>query len=392
MAVDRIWEQLPRELGTTLRPHLSELSGEILDALRDGVPAYARPLEGAFGVGIRTGVERALHRFVDLVEGEPVARERQLYFDLGRGERREGRSLDALLAAYRLGARVAWRRVSAITRDTGFSAETQSVLAEAVFAYIDELSAESAAGYAEEQSRNERALEMRRATLVELLVRCPPVDPPAIEAAAAAAGWKLPRDVAALVWSSRKREIASKLPAGSVWTAGANGIARGFVPDPDAPGRRRALRGAAGRRSVALGTTVPWTDSWRSAKRAFATWELASRGVIPGSGLVVAGEHLGTLLACSDPTLVEEIGELRLRPLEELNRAARERLTKTLRVWLDHQGNVAAVASVLHLHPQSVRYRVGQLRDAFGPDLDDPDVRFELLIALRGRGRETPKR
>jgi DNA-binding PucR family transcriptional regulator len=30
-----------------------------------------------------------------------------------------------------------------------------------------------------------------------------------------------------------------------------------------------------------------------------------------------------------------------------------------------------------------VRYRIARLRDLLGDDLDDPDIRFELEIALR---------
>ena len=63
--------------------------------------------------------------------------------------------------------------------------------------------------------------------------------------------------------------------------------------------------------------------------------------------------------------------------------ASAERLSTTLRAWLDHQGEVAAVAAELHVHPQTVRYRVARLRDLFGPALDDPAARFELALALR---------
>ena len=35
------------------------------------------------------------------------------------------------------------------------------------------------------------------------------------------------------------------------------------------------------------------------------------------------------------------------------------------------------------MHPQTVRYRLKQLRDLFGEKLEDPDSRFELSLALR---------
>ncbi|MFL6152631.1 MAG: helix-turn-helix domain-containing protein [Ornithinibacter sp.] len=44
-----------------------------------------------------------------------------------------------------------------------------------------------------------------------------------------------------------------------------------------------------------------------------------------------------------------------------------------------------AVAERLHVHPQTVRYRVAQLRELFGDSLDDPDARFELALALRSQ-------
>ncbi len=57
----------------------------------------------------------------------------------------------------------------------------------------------------------------------------------------------------------------------------------------------------------------------------------------------------------------------------------------TLRAFLDHRGNAPAMAEALHLHPQTVRYRLRKLRDIFGDDLDDPDARFELEAALRAQ-------
>ncbi len=54
-----------------------------------------------------------------------------------------------------------------------------------------------------------------------------------------------------------------------------------------------------------------------------------------------------------------------------LRPAARERLVATLREWLDHQGRVDDTARALGVHPQTVRYRLAQLRETFGAALDD---------------------
>ena len=117
---------------------------------------------------------------------------RGVYRALGRGELRAGRTLDALQSAYRVGARVAWRRLGAAAGRAGLDAETLSVLAESVFAYIDELSADSVEGYAQAQSELEGERQRRRRELVALLLREPPAAGADVSAAAAAAGWRVP--------------------------------------------------------------------------------------------------------------------------------------------------------------------------------------------------------
>src|SRR3954465_2581291 len=107
MVDEHPWEALPPEGADVLRPELPALADEIVAELSRGVPDYARPLEGPFGQALRAGVGEALGRFPPRLahpKTDPEAG-REVYLNLGRGEMRAGRSLDALLAAYRLGAR-----------------------------------------------------------------------------------------------------------------------------------------------------------------------------------------------------------------------------------------------------------------------------------------------
>ena len=41
------------------------------------------------------------------------------------------------------------------------------------------------------------------------------------------------------------------------------------------------------------------------------------------------------------------------------------------------------MATDLQIHPQTARYRIARLRELLGDQLDDPDTRFELELALR---------
>ncbi|WP_312858215.1 helix-turn-helix domain-containing protein [Pseudonocardia pini] len=83
-----------------------------------------------------------------------------------------------------------------------------------------------------------------------------------------------------------------------------------------------------------------------------------------------------------DSRLLEVLRAQVLRPLEASAPASRERLCETLASWLRHLGDRQAVAAELHIHPQTVRYRLARLHELFGPQLDDPDVRSRLLLAL----------
>jgi DNA-binding PucR family transcriptional regulator len=96
-------------------------------------------------------------------------------------------------------------------------------------------------------------------------------------------------------------------------------------------------------------------------------------------------EHLSTLLIFSDEDLAEVLREARLAPLDRLKPAVRDRLAETLLCWLQHGGNANEVAVLLHVHPQTVRYRLRRIDELFGGDMRDPDRRFELEMALRAR-------
>lgn len=396
--LDEPWRAIPTRIGDLIRPHVPALSDEVIGAIRARVPAYRRPLRGRFGSGIRSGVEEALNQFADLVADPELDRSRTdaVYRGLGRGEYRERRSLDALLAAYRLGARVSWRRVSAIAIEAGVDRRTLALLAEAVFAYIDELSALSADGYAEAQSAEAGERERRRRRLAALLLE-PDADQDLVAAAAADADWEPPARLAALAWSGPGRRLRARLPAASLVAEPGDGGAPGLalIADPDAPGLAATLSGALGDGVAVLGPAVESGAIARSVDRARATLRLIGEGVVSATGFELADDHLGALVAHGDERTLAELARRRLRPLEGETPASRARLGETMRSWLDHQGEVAAVAAELHVHPQTVRYRLGRLRELFGDELADPEARFELALALRSPvlprpNRETP--
>jgi hypothetical protein len=380
------WRDLPAAIADLIEPELEAVTGEILETIGREVPEYERPLEGNFGHGIRTGVGEALSQFVALIRDPDAGRGlgREVYVELGRGELRQGRTLDSLQAAYRVGARVAWRRIARAGRRAKLDSEVLSLLAEAIFAYIDELSADSVEGYAAAQSEREDLRRRRRRELATLLMREPAAETSALRAAAQAAGWRIPRQVAPLACAeSDSAPLGRRLPADSL-AARIDELGCVLLADPGGPGRGAEIERAATGLAVALGPTVEpgrLRESWELAKTALRAVE---SGVLPSAGLLRAEDHLADLLLFEGSAMAGRIAARRLSPFGSLTEKAGERMRETALAYVRHRGNSVEMAAALHVHPQTARYRVARLRELLGDQLDDPDARFELEIALRG--------
>jgi PucR C-terminal helix-turn-helix domain len=275
----------------------------------------------------------------------------------------------------------------------GHEPHTLYRLASAIFDYIDGISAESVEGFTQERAAAEGERQRRRRALARLLARAD-VSADEVHDLARLATWTRPELLAGLVVGEAAGEepdtdrLASRL-GGDVIAAAEGALAIAWVPDPQAPGRRAQLESALDGVPAALGPTVPLGRAPFSLVRARAVHALALDGVVDGGALVVADEHLPALLLHGgDRTLATDLATTALAPLEELRPGPRTRLRATLRAWLDHPGQVTRVAAELHVHPQTVRYRVAQLRELFGERLDDADARFELALALRAEPKD----
>ena len=382
------WRALPPEVADLIEPELEAVTGEILASIAREVPEYARPLEGSFGRGVRTGVGEALSQFVALVRSPESGREpgREVYLALGRGELRQGRTLDSLQAAYRVGARVAWRHLAATGREAGLDPEVLSLLAEAIFAYIDELSADSVEGYAQAQSERDDVRRRRRRELAALLTAEPAVSEADARAAAEAAGWALPRRACAAACAEEDLgRLSRRLPADCLAVA-LEEVGCVLVPDPDGPGRAAALERAAASKPLAIGPPGAPTELAVSWSLARAALRAMAAGALPLDGPIFADEHLGALMLFEGRALARRMAARRLAPLAGLTEKASERMRETALAYIDHRGNSVAMARALHLHPQTVRYRLNSLRELFGEQLDEPAARFELEVALRSAG------
>jgi DNA-binding PucR family transcriptional regulator len=104
-----------------------------------------------------------------------------------------------------------------------------------------------------------------------------------------------------------------------------------------------------------------------------------------GAAPLDSEQRLPDLVLRADEDALRDLRSAALAPLAGLGEGVREKLTATLRSWLLHHGRREQVAAELFVHPQTVRYRMGQLRDLFGDRLDDPRTVLALTIALGAR-------
>lgn len=382
---DLPWTGLPSTLAPLLSAHLPVITEQLLAGVHHDVPVYAAPLGGALRQEIRHGVQAALTRFLDLADtDQPALREvdRVVYEGLGRAEVHQGRPMDALFTAYRSGARTTLRSMSKVAMEAGFEASVLIVLAESVFAYIEELSAASAEGYAMEQS--ERAGERDRLldALADMLVRGHVVED-AVRTAAAAAGWPVPdRVVVVTLAADRRVGLRSRLGERALLTSRPGDVVA-VVPEPSSPTGRRELERALTGRGAVIGPGRPWYAAPESLRLAVLTRDLLQREEPADAGPLWVSEHLMELVLHSERSVVADLAAQCLAPLDELKAGQRERLVATLLCWLEHHGQRAAMAAELNIHEQTVGYRVNQLREVFGDRLNDPRSRFQLELVLR---------
>ena len=383
---------IPAAVADAMRTELSSVAQATVAEIIVEVPSYAHDFTGHMGEVIRNAVELALGSFLELATartgadaGTPIQPALDGAYELGRGEARSGRSMDALLAAYRVGARVSWRHLSASAVSAGLTVEQLARFAELVFAYIDQLSAASASGHADHLDSSGRLRRRNLERLAELLLTgAPPYD---LTTAAERADWAPPRTLTAvLLPESRVRGALAALDvrtlqAGEDLPGAEPGAERAvlLVPDADGYARTQLVRVLSGREAV-VGPARPWQQARSSYSRALRALQLDLR---PDGDLPVDTElRLADLVLRADGEALADLRAQVLAPLDALGPGPREKLVETLRSWLLHHGRREKIAAELFVHPQTVRYRMGQLRDLYGERLEDPQCVLELTLAL----------
>ncbi|WP_410597278.1 PucR family transcriptional regulator [Amycolatopsis sp. lyj-23] len=383
----QLWASLPRELAMLFAAQSGKLCDALIQEVQNAVPEYRDSVEEAFGPIVTRCVRLMVTTCLRSI-GEPAATSPEpatLFRRIGEIEFDEGRGVECLQTAYRVGGRAVWRYLSELGQAADVAADVLCTSADAIFAFVEEISALSVAGYRAAQGRVAGPRARRRKRLLDMMVAEPAPTWEALSAQAVAAGWDPPAEVTcvALEPGTVGRDFAEPNLHPDVLTDLDSAAPFLITGDPARHLDQLAVR-LHGRRAV-VGPTVRLLEARRSLQWARRTQWLIGRGVLPDEPVVRCAAHLTTLVLLSDDFLVRQLCTHTLKPFDGLTPKQRGVLSETLLVWLQSRGSAPEIAKRLRVHPQTVRYRLHQIHDLFGESLGDPDNRLSVEIALRAR-------
>ncbi|MFJ5773195.1 PucR family transcriptional regulator [Streptomyces sp. NPDC093094] len=392
------WHEVPRlqvrRFAAIALAEAPELAQEIMREIRREYPHLPVVLDDNGEPMALVGIRRAIEAFVQHLEsseGRPGVPP-DVFHDFGRGEGLGGRSLDSLQAVYRMGVRLAWRRFADIGQRVRIPPPAMYELVDAGYEYLDGLVDRSVRGYAEAAARQAgERLRLQRRLMEQLLADRHRTDgADALSERAARAGWPLPGRVAVGVLLRPARESVAPAVGQEMLLDLEYEQPRMVVPEPDAAGRRELLHRALAGWAGAIGPPVPLADAAKSLRWAEAAVRLMERRLLPAGEVLFCTEHTEALVLLQPEELIDDLALRCLAPLAHCGPAHGRRLAQTLLAWLETRGGAPEVAARLGVHPQTVRYRLRQIRELWGDEIDDPDRRFELELVLRAqrlRGR-----
>ena len=365
----------------------------------------------------RDAIARACEAGLDLFlatarEARPATQEElRRVAQLGILQARSSQSVEPILAAYRMAARVAWDEILRAWRGhADATPEAIMLVANYVFAALDQVAAEVTKTYlhAREQhmQRGTRAharlfhalisdnfdseLELQRQALAintplsaagYVAVVCKLVmgnrDGERGGQALAEVAESLEVRRGGLLLATDPSTLAILWPAESVADVES---ARHFVAElQDQVAQRAGQLGARVR--AGIGGYHPGLHgvarSYLEAQQAFE----AGRKLRPDSVMHGHDEVIPQLVLAQNPILAERFVTHSLGRLLDPKVRNREQLLETLEAYLA-KGSVKDAASELGLHRHTVLYRLGKLKELLGGDLDLPATRLRLQLAL----------
>jgi DNA-binding PucR family transcriptional regulator len=383
------------------------LPAPLIDEIARRRPALARHMtravltlvrweDSAGPVPHREAIEHACAAGIDLFlatarEARPATqREMREVAQLGILQARTATSVEPVLAAYRMAARVAWNAILRAWRDhPDASPEALVTTANYVFTALDQVAAQVTRTYVHAREQHMLRGTRARGRLVHSLVSDTFDNELAIQKQALAINVRLAPGYLALVIKSDEGEVqdllsALELPARSLSDMmDSHTLVVLWPADPGAAdaeaalaalrriGRARVRAGLGGEHPGLRGISRSYLEAQQAVEVGRKLW--------PERLLHHYDEVAPYLVLAQNPMVLERYVQHVLGPLTRAD--GRGALMETLEAVLA-RGTVKEAAAELRLHRHTVLYRMEKLRELLGGDPDEPALRQRLQLAL----------
>ena len=340
----------------------------------------------------------------------PSPEELRRVAQLGVHQARGSQSVEPVLAAYRVAAKVAWNAILTAWRETREAdPEAMVVTANYVFTALDQVAAEVTRTYLAAREQHLHRGTRARTRFFHALVSDTFDSELALQKQALALNVQLAPGYRAIVLrllhgkAEAERGAETLLEASHGLELPARALTHASDPStllvlwPEA-GKRAAelvaqlqaeieLRWAARLKPVVRAGIGSYYSGLHGVSRSYLEAQQAievGRRLRPEGGVHDYEEVVPYLVMTQNPVLAERYVNHHLDPLLQADERGSGQLLPTLEAFLAH-GSVKEAAEALHLHRHTVIYRLDKVREALGLDLEDPKVRHRVMFALELR-------
>ncbi|WP_246397999.1 PucR family transcriptional regulator [Mycobacterium vicinigordonae] len=326
--------------------------------------------------------------------GHPDTRPASL---VGRRRAEQGVPLPDVMSAYRVGLEYLWEKTAEAVAEAQLSLAELQLAGSEIWrsqAEYTEAMSEAYREAATEQLLRQR--EERSALVTGLLEGRLPGDVTAWDAVRLLG---LPESGFFTVAAIKSATLDSRPLRAIEQVLSADGFASAWRLDPDmqigiialsAPTDAEQLARSLEKHSLGRIGVSPIYDGHPPPGAALNYAKAALRAATADEPLIVFDAHPYAVAAITDPQTMTLYRDLVLAGLNAIDNSDRRILVSTFRAWVDSGGSVSQTATRMHCHPNTVRYRLGRLKDHTGYDVSVPRDLAQLHLAIEADHRLGP--
>jgi len=377
--------RVPRHVVDLVSRQVPILTDRVAQRVQAEIPAYSGTRAGRRHKLITMAVGESAALFVRRLTGRTIssAGVDNLFRRMGYGEGAEGHDIAPLEKALRLAGREAWKGLQQTVIAAGLPAATLGHLGDELTAFLDHLTDQARAGHAMATRLRERDVTSNQQQLVAALLAG--AAPDAIRRHAELAGWALPASAVVIAASAN-----TPVPwpdaddfDGHTLICAETGSALLITPADHANDVIRQLCLLGSNVALAHSWPVPLAEVAQAHRWTTRALRLVAVGALPHQQVIDCARFRTQLWLHAEPALRRQLAQELLKPLFAETPNSREILSETLLVWLETRESAPAIAAILGVHPQTVRYRWRRINELFGEALHDAEFVVQLTMVLK---------